>query len=79
VKPNHGTSPIDRLTDRELEVFELIGQGRTTREIGGRLGVGFTTVDTYRARIKDKLQLENAAQLHSEASRWVSERGAACN
>jgi DNA-binding NarL/FixJ family response regulator len=70
-------SPIDRLTDRELEVFELIGEGRTTREIGCRLRVGLTTVDTYRARIKEKLQLENAARLHSEASRWVLERRAA--
>ena len=66
--------PIDRLTDRELAVFELIGQGRTTREIGGRLHVGLTTVDTYRARIKEKLNLENAAQLHSEAARWIQER-----
>lgn len=66
--------PIDRLTDRELAVFELIGQGRTTREIGGRLHVGLTTVDTYRARIKEKLNLENAAQLHTEASRWIQER-----
>lgn len=68
-------SPIDRLTDRELEVFQLIGEGRTTREIGMRLRVGLTTVDTYRARIKDKLQLENAARLHAEASRWLLERG----
>lgn len=66
--------PIDRLTDRELAVFELIGEGRTTREIGGRLHVGLTTVDTYRARIKEKLKLENAAQLHTEASRWILER-----
>ena len=66
--------PIDRLTDRELAVFELIGEGRTTREIGSRLHVGLTTVDTYRARIKEKLSLENAAQLHAEASRWIQER-----
>ena len=66
--------PIDRLTDRELAVFELIGEGRTTREIGSRLHVGLTTVDTYRARIKEKLDLENAAQLHAEASRWIQER-----
>ncbi len=66
--------PIARLTDRELEVFELIGLGRTTREIGAQLHVGLTTVDTYRARIKEKLQLENASRLHSEASRWVRER-----
>jgi DNA-binding CsgD family transcriptional regulator len=52
----------------------LIGEGRTTREIGGRLHVGLTTVDTYRARIKEKLNLENAAQLHTEASRWIQER-----
>lgn len=65
---------IDRLTDRELEVFELIGRGQTTREIGARLNLGLTTVDTYRARIKEKLDLENAARLHAEASRWVQER-----
>jgi DNA-binding NarL/FixJ family response regulator len=66
--------PIDRLTDRELEVFELIGRGQTTREIGARLRLGLTTVDTYRARIKGKLNLENAARLHSEASRWLQQR-----
>lgn len=66
--------PVDRLTDRELEVFELIGRGQTTREIGARLRVGITTVDTYRARIKEKLNIENAARLHSEASRWVEQR-----
>lgn len=75
-KSDAGVGPVDRLTDRELEVFELIGQGRTTREIGSRLAVGLTTVDTYRARIKEKLQLANAAQLHAEASRWVLERTA---
>lgn len=73
-KTNHTRTPIDRLTDRELEVFDLIGQGRTTREIGLRLNLGLTTVDTYRARIKEKLQLENGAQLHAEASRWLVER-----
>ncbi|HJX24562.1 MAG TPA: response regulator transcription factor [Chthoniobacterales bacterium] len=66
--------PLDRLTDRELEVFELIGRGQTTREIGARLRLGLTTVDTYRARIKGKLNLENAARLHSEASRWLQQR-----
>ena len=68
--------PIDRLTDRELEVFELIGRGQTTRQIGTRLGVGLTTVDTYRARIKEKLRFENAARLQTEAARWVQEREA---
>jgi DNA-binding NarL/FixJ family response regulator len=64
---------ISQLTDRELEVFELIGHGRTTREISGRLHLGTSTIDTYRARIKAKLNLENASQLCHEAIRWVSE------
>jgi DNA-binding NarL/FixJ family response regulator len=65
--------PVDRLADRELEVFELIGRGLTTREIGAKLGLGVTTVDTYRSRIKEKLNLENAARLRAEASRWVQQ------
>jgi len=67
-------APIDRLADRELEVFELIGRGLTTREIGAQLRLGITTVDTYRARIKEKLKLENAARLRLEASRWMQRR-----
>ena len=63
--------PVDRLADRELEVFELIGRGLTTREISAQLGLGATTVDTYRSRIKEKLNLENAARLRFEAGRWV--------
>ena len=62
---------IDGLTDRELEVFQLIGKGQTTREIGSRLNLGPSTVETYRARIKTKLNLENASQLSHEAVRWV--------
>jgi DNA-binding NarL/FixJ family response regulator len=62
---------IAGLTDRELEVFQLIGRGQTTREIGARLHLGASTVETYRARIKTKLNLENATQLSHEAVRWV--------
>ncbi len=51
---NDSTTPIERLTDRELAVFEMIGEGRTTREIGVRLRVGVATIETYRARIKKK-------------------------
>jgi len=72
-----GTSEqsIDRLADRELEVFELIGRGLTSREISARLGLGVTTVDTYRSRIKEKLHLANSARLRLEAARWVLEQG----
>ncbi|PZR75142.1 MAG: DNA-binding response regulator [Chthoniobacterales bacterium] len=73
---NNSSVPIQRLTDRELSVFELIGEGRTTREIGIRLRVSAATIETYRARIKEKLSLENASQLHAGATRWLQERHA---
>ncbi len=65
------------LTDRELEVFQLIGAGRTAREISEALNVGATTVDTYRARIKDKLGLHSGAELHTRAAQWVVQQAAA--
>ena len=68
---SQGGTGVERLTDRELEVFEKIGRGRTTREISIQLGVGAATVETHRSRIKEKLQLENGAQLQREALRWV--------
>jgi DNA-binding CsgD family transcriptional regulator len=67
-----GENGVTQLTDRELEVFELIGHGRSTREISNQLHLGVSTVDTYRARIKTKLHLENSSQLCHEAIRWVS-------
>lgn len=73
---NNSAASIERLTDRELAVFELIGEGRTTREVGVRLRVSVATIETYRARIKEKLGLENAGQLHAKASSWVHERHA---
>jgi DNA-binding NarL/FixJ family response regulator len=69
-KPQTG---VAQLTDRELEVFELIGQGRGTREICTRLKLGVSTIDTYRARIKEKLNFDNGSQLTHEAIRWVNE------
>ena len=62
---------INRLADRELEVFQLIGRGLTTREIGKTLNLGVTTIETYRTRIKEKLGLKNAAELQHRASIWV--------
>ena len=66
--------PVDRLTDRELEVLELVGNGRTTREIAETLKLGVATVDTYRARIKEKMNFQNATELQHFAVRWVRER-----
>ena len=62
---------IERLTDRELEVFQLIGRGYSTRRIAEELHLGIKTVESYRARIKEKLQLEGATELLQHAIQWV--------
>lgn len=64
-------SPIDQLSDRELEVFEFTGKGNTTREIAEKLHLSVKTVESYRARIKTKLNLDNATELMMHAVKWV--------
>jgi DNA-binding NarL/FixJ family response regulator len=64
-------SPIEQLTDRELEVFQLIGCGQGTRKIAAELHLGIKTVESYRARIKEKLKLEDGTQLLRQAIQWV--------
>ena len=66
------TSEIERLTDRELEIFELIGRGRGTREIAQHLRLSVSTVETHRAHLKEKLELESATELIRRAVEWVS-------
>jgi DNA-binding NarL/FixJ family response regulator len=68
------TRPLDRLTDRELQVLEFIGRGYTTRAIAEALKLGVATVDTYRARIKEKMDFRNAIELQHFAIRWVRDR-----
>lgn len=68
-------SPIDQLSDRELEVFELTGKGNSTREIANQLHLSIKTVESYRARIKTKLNLENATELMVHAVKWVENEG----
>ncbi|HWF17758.1 MAG TPA: response regulator transcription factor [Verrucomicrobiae bacterium] len=63
-------SPVERLSDRELEVFQLLGRGLSTRQISEDLNVSFKTVQAYCARIKEKLNLTNATELLREAIRW---------
>ena len=66
------TSPsLDRLTDRELEIFELIGRGHATRQIAETLQLGVATVDTYRARIKEKMNFRTGTELQHFAIRWM--------
>jgi DNA-binding NarL/FixJ family response regulator len=69
-------SPVEDLSDRELEVFRMIGRGMKTREIGESLHISMKTVQVYCARIKEKLNLADATQLLREAMRW-HEAGAA--
>ncbi len=64
-------SPVESLSDRELEVFEMIGRGLTTRSIAASLHLSPRTVDTYRERLKIKLALANSAELHYRAVQWV--------
>jgi DNA-binding NarL/FixJ family response regulator len=65
-------SEMGALSDRELEVFELIGNGHTTRSIAGKLRLSVSTVETYRAHIKEKLRLDNAMDLVRRAVEWVN-------
>lgn len=68
-------SPIESLSDRELEIFKLIGQGKTTRAIAGELHLSIKTIETHRENIKTKLHLPNAAELSRAAVQWVMENG----
>ena len=65
--------PVDCLSDRELTVLEMIGRGLASRAIAESLNLGVPTVDTYRARIKEKLNIETAFELHDFAIRWLRE------
>ena len=67
---------VEALTDRELEIFECIGQGMSTRKIADKLGLSDRTVEVHRAHIKKKLQCEDAAQVVREAVRWVERKPA---
>jgi DNA-binding NarL/FixJ family response regulator len=64
-------SAVDRLSDRELEVFRLIGKGMGTRLIAKELDLSIKTVETYREHIKEKLNLENSSKLLQYAIDWV--------
>jgi DNA-binding NarL/FixJ family response regulator len=66
--------PISLLTDREFEIFELIGKGHEVREISNALGVSPKTVETHRTNIKEKLKLKNARQVTRLAVQWLGQR-----
>jgi DNA-binding NarL/FixJ family response regulator len=70
-----GNSPVDRLTQREREVLELIGQGLGTREVGRRLNISVKTVETHRGHLKEKLKLQTSGELTRFAMDWVAQKG----
>jgi DNA-binding NarL/FixJ family response regulator len=69
------TSPIQKLTDREFEVFRLIGQGKTAKQIGQDLHLSSKTVDVHRGNIKKKLVIYDVSSLVSYAARWLESNG----
>lgn len=64
-------SPLGALSDRELQVFRLIGHGRSTRQIADTLNLSIKTIESHREHIKNKLSLETTAELAQHATRWV--------
>ncbi len=68
-------TPVSELSDRELEVFRLLGQGQATRQIAAALNLSAKTVQAYSARIKEKLGLTSSTELLREAIHWVERQG----
>ena len=65
------SSPVELLSDREFEVFQLIGHGKSTRQIASQIHVSAKTVEAHRVNIKQKLKLQTAPELIRFAVRWV--------
>lgn len=70
-------SPIETLSNREIEVFEMIGKGMATKQIAAKLKLSPKTIETYREHIKQKLKLKNSTELTRNAVQWVLEQGRA--
>jgi DNA-binding NarL/FixJ family response regulator len=67
--------PISDLSNREIEVFQMLGRGMTTKSIAKKLGVSPKTIEAHRERIKSKLNLKNASELNCQAVQWVLKNG----
>jgi DNA-binding NarL/FixJ family response regulator len=74
-RPRDDQAPIQTLSDRELQVFRMIGSGLTTAETSRTLHISVKNVETHRQRIKDKLQIEDAPKLVCAATQWLLENG----
>lgn len=69
-----GASSVEQLTDRELQVFELIGKGVPTREIAAKLHLSVKTIDAHRENIKRKMQIDGATELLKQAIEWLRQQ-----
>jgi DNA-binding NarL/FixJ family response regulator len=69
---NAGSSDINSLSDRELEIFSFIGRGLSVSELASELNVSVKTIETYQMRIKEKLALRSAAELRQKAREWLA-------
>lgn len=69
-KPRGSNSPVDKLTDREFDIYQLIGKGKTTKDIAAHLHISPKTVAVHREHIKEKLGVDSAAELTHRAIRW---------
>jgi DNA-binding NarL/FixJ family response regulator len=74
-RPEAASSPIENLTDREFEIFQLFGKGMGTKEIAEHLHVSAKTVEVHRMNIKAKLKLKTAAELIRYSVRWIESQG----
>jgi DNA-binding CsgD family transcriptional regulator len=68
------STPVDLLTDRELEILEMIGKGRSSREIATELNLSAKTIESHRLRMKNKMGMKSAAELVRFAVDWTAER-----
>ena len=77
VARGHATQddPVQNLSNREIEVFEMIGQGLTVQQIAMRLHLSPKTIETHREKVKQKLNVKSSAELNRHAVQWVLERG----
>ena len=70
-------SPLEKLSDREFQVFELFGQGKSTKEMAAQLNISSKTVSVHRDHIKEKLEFATSAEMIRQAVRWVETQGKA--
>jgi len=75
-KSEQAVSPLEQLSDRELEVFQMLGEGKGTRQIAQELNLTIPTINSFRGRIKEKLQLKSSTEVMLHAIHWIREGGA---